>query len=179
VDGTTTLSDLNVDKTSTLGVVNTRGQLTVAGPLTVQSPALFNAGASYKGNISATGNGSFGGSLSAGSLSVGSLSVSQLNINGHLNIGGLTPSASGGAVVSGNDTAGSVTNISGSSPSANLVTITFHNAYPVVPTVIITPVGSDSAKAVPYVVNPSASGFSIGGAGTISGSFSFNFWVIQ
>ena len=177
VDGTTSLGDLTVDKTSTLGVVNTRGQLTVNGPLTVQSPALFNAGASYKGNIAATGNGTFGGSLSAASLSVASLSVTQLNINGHLNIGGQTPTASNGSVT-GNDTAGSVTGVSGSGPG-DLVTITFRTAYPVAPTVIITPIGAASAKAMPYVVNPSATGFTIGAAGTSSGPFSFNFWVIQ
>ncbi|HEY2003920.1 MAG TPA: hypothetical protein VGH44_02285 [Candidatus Saccharimonadia bacterium] len=179
VDGTTNLGDLNVDKTSTLGVVNTRGQLTVGGPLTVQSPALFNAGASYKGSISATGNGSFGGSLSAGSISVGTLSVTQLNINGHFSLGGQAPSASNGQIgVESNDSAGSVTGVTGSAPG-DLVTITFHTAFPVVPTIIITPVGANSAKAMPYLTNLTASSFTIGAAGTATGPFSFNYWVIQ
>ena len=179
VDGTTSLGDLTVDKTSTLGVVNTRGQLTVNGPLTVQSPALFSAGATYKGNVSATGNGSFGGSLSAASLSVGTLSVTQLNINGHFNLGGVAPSASNGQIgADSNDSAGSVTGITGSAPG-DLVTVTFHSAYPVVPTIIITPVGANSAKAMPYLTNLTASGFTIGAAGTATGPFSFNYWVIQ
>lgn len=179
VDGLTTLGDLEVDKTSTLGVVNTRGQLTVNGPLTVQSPALFNAGATYKGNVSATGNGSFGGSLSAASLSVGSLSVSQLNINGHLNIGGLAPSVSGGQIGSvSNDSAGTVIGVNGSAPG-DLVTVTFHTAYPVIPTIIITPIGANSAKAMPYLTNLTASSFTIGAAGSATGPFSFTYWVIQ
>src|SRR6185437_9833123 len=166
VDGLTQLGDLEVDKTSTLGVVNTRGQLTVNGPLTVQSPALFNAGATYKGNVSATGNGSFGGSLSAASLSVGSLSVTQLNIGGHLNVGGSAPTVSNGQIgADSNDSAGSVTGISAAFPG-DLVTVNFHSAYPVVPNIMITPVGANSAKALLYVANPSASGFTVGAAGS-------------
>lgn len=179
VTGTTSLGNLNVDQTSTLGVVNTRGQLTVSGPLTVQSDSLFNGGASFKGNLTATGNASFGGSLSAGTITVGTLSVSQLNINGHFNFGGSQPSASGGTIgADSNDSAGSVSNVTGSAPG-NLVTITFHSPYPLVPTVIITPVGANSAKALPYVLNPSATGFTIGAADSSTGPFNFNYWVIQ
>ena len=179
VDGLTTLSDLEVDKTSTLGIVNTKGQLTVGGPLTVQSPALFNAGATYKGNVSATGNGSFGGTLSAASLSVASLSVNQLNIGGHLNVGGQAPTVSNGQIgADSNDSAGSVTGVSAASPG-DLVTVNFHSAYPVVPNIMITPVGANSAKALLYVANPSASGFTVGAAGSATGPFSFYYWIVQ
>jgi hypothetical protein len=194
VSGTTTLGDLNVDKTSTLGVTNVRGQLTVNGPLTVQSPTLFNAGGSFKGNLAVTGNGTFGGSISAGTLDVATLSVNGvLNVNGHLNIGGQQPTAAANAAagsgaaanVSGNDAAGTV-NVTAGAVAPNgglggeLVKVTFHNTYPSVPTIVISPNNRNSALLEAYVIK-SANWFIIATSKDASStaSYSFDYWIIQ
>jgi hypothetical protein len=194
VSGTTSLGDLTVDKTSTLGVTNVRGQLTVNGPLTVQSPALFNAGGSFKGNLAVAGNGTFGGSISAGTLDVATASVNGvLNVNGHLNIGGQQPTAapstaagSGAAAnVSGNDAAGTV-NVTAGTVTPNgglggeLVKVTFRNTYPSVPTVVISPNNRNSALIQPYVIK-SANWFIIATSkdAASTSSYSFDYWIIQ
>jgi len=194
VSGTTSLADLNVEKTSTLGITNVRGQLTVNGPLTVQSATLFNAGATFKGAVSATGNGSFGGSLSAASISVQDLSVNgSLNVNGHINIGGLTPSASADtaagsgatAAVQGNDAAGTVTVTTGTVPgNSNLggefVKVTFRSAYPSTPTIIVSPDSRNSARLQPFVLK-NANWFIISTSfdAIPHSSYSFDYWVVR
>ena len=195
VDGTTNLGSLNATKTVTLGVTNVGGQLTVNGPLTVQNPALFNAGGSFKGNLATTGNGTFGGSLSAVSLAVTDLSVAgTININGHLNLGGSNPSVApassyvSSATVDGNDSGGTVTvnlkPVAGAQAAGGdlLATVTFHDAFPRVPTVVITPIGRGSALFEPYILK-TATNFIIG-ASTIplnnnATSYSFDYWVVQ
>jgi hypothetical protein len=194
VDGTTNLGNLNATKTTTLGVTNVGGQLTVNGPLTVQNAALFNAGASYKGNLAATGNGTFGGSVSAATLSVQSLTVTgSLNLDGHINIGGLNPSASvesaagsgASASVVGNDAAGTVTINTGSVPGnlnqgGSFVRVTFHNNYPSVPTIVIAPDGRSSALLQPFLIK-SANWFIIGTSfdAVSHSTYSFDYWVAQ
>jgi cytoskeletal protein CcmA (bactofilin family) len=194
VDGPTNLGDLNVDKTSTLGVTNVRGQLGVNGPLTVQSPAVLNAGATLKGNLTVSGNGSFGGSISAGTVQAQNLSVSgQLNVDGHLNIGGLTPSVAPGSAagsgatahVIGNDVAGTVSVSTGTTPNnsnlgGELVRVTFHTGFPTAPTIIITSDGRDSAIIQPYVVK-TADFFIIDSSVDPAShtNYAFEYWVVQ
>jgi len=192
VSGSTSLADLSVDKTSTLGVTSVRGSLTVAGPLSLQSPATLGAGGTVKGDLAVSGNGSFGGSISAGVINVSTLTVSgTLNLNSHLSIGGVTPSAtpiSGTATsasVEGNDAAGTVTvnvapNSSGN--SAQLVTVTFHNAYPRAPYIVITPIGAAAAALEPFILK-TATNFTVGAA-TLNNNgnattYSFDYWVVQ
>jgi hypothetical protein len=194
VSGTTALADLTVDKTSTLGVTNVRGALTVSGPLNLQSPAILGAGATVNGNLSVTGNGTFGGSLSANVINVSTLTVSgTFNLNGHLNIGGSTPSvapdsaAGSGATanVSGNDAAGTVSVVTGnvannSQLGGSLVKVTFKTPYSTTPTVVATPNGRSAALIQPYIIK-TADFFIIGSSfdATSHTSYSFDYWIVQ
>jgi hypothetical protein len=195
VSGPTSLGDLNVDKTSNLGVTNVRGSLTVSGPLNLQSPALINAGAAVKGNLAVSGNGSFGGSISAGVVNVQNLSVTgTLNLNGHLAVGGgSAPSVSPGSAaglgaaahVVGNDTGGTVSVTTGSVPNnsnngGELVKITFSTPYPTTPTIVITPDGRNPAMLQPYIVK-TANFFIIDSSidAHNSTSYAFEYFVVQ
>jgi hypothetical protein len=195
VVGPTSLGTLTVDQNTTLGVTDIRGSLVVAGPVNLQSPTTLGGGGTVTGNFTVSGNGSYGGTISAGTINVASLSVTTINLAGHLNISGQNPSASPAssdatsAQVSGNDSAGTVTVSVGSvtpnanqCPDENLATVTFHSSYPVLPVILITPVGALSAKIQPFVI-PGASSFTIGAACFTSSSghanYSFNYWVIQ
>ncbi len=195
VAGSTNLGDLTVDKTSTLGVTNVRAALNVAGPLTLQSPALLNGGASAKGDLSASGNGTFGGSLSAGIINTRDLAVTgNLNLSGHLIVNGSRPGislgseAGGGAStnIDGNDSAGTVSVNTGSvsfgatTNGGLLINVIFHTAYGRVPRVLITPIGQSSG-ALPYYVQRTATGFTIGAASGIHSNtgYAFDYWVIQ
>lgn len=196
VSGGTALGDLTVDKTTTLGVTNIRGQLVVAGPVNFQSPAQFGAGGTVNGNLAVTGNGSFGGSISAGILNVRDISVSgTINLAGHLSISGQTPGASAlsgagagaSASVDGNDTSGTVIINTGTIagypshfPGAQLATVSFRNAYPRVPHIVITPIGQ-STGMLSYFIIKTATGFTIG-TGSLpdsNTSYAFDFWVVQ
>lgn len=194
VTGPTALADLTVDKTSTLGVTNIRGQLAVSGPTVLQSPATITGGLTVNGNVTSSANGSFGGSLSAGILNVRDLSVSgSLNLNGHLNVGGQTPSASAAAgagsgasaSVDGNDSAGTATITTGSVPSnsdlgGSLVTITFRAPYARAPHIVITPNGRGAATLQPYIIK-TATNFTISASvdPQSSTAYSFDYWVVQ
>ena len=195
VAGTTNFGDLVVDKTSTLGVTNVRAALNVAGPLSLQSPALLNGGASAKGNLSASGNGTFGGSLSAGVINTSTLAVTgNLNLSGHLIITGSKPGVSLGseagsgasANIDGNDSAGTVSFNTGTVTFATtnggglLVNVIFHSAYGRVPRVLITPIGQ-STGALPFYVQRTATGFTIGASSGIRSNtgYAFDYWVVQ
>jgi cytoskeletal protein CcmA (bactofilin family) len=194
VSGPTALGDLTVDKTTTLGVTNIRGQLVVAGPVNFQSPAQFGAGGTVNGNLAVTGNGSFGGSISAGTLNVRDISVSgTINLAGHLSISGQTPGASAlsgagsgaSANVDGNDTSGTLNintgNVSNTlTGGVQLATVTFRSAYPRVPHIVITPIGQSTGELSFFIIK-TATGFTVGTA-TLphsNTSYAFDFWVVQ
>lgn len=196
VSNTTALADLTVDKVATLGVTNIRGQLVVAGPVNFQSPAQFGAGSTTNGNLAVTGNGSFGGSISAGTMNVRDLSVAgTFNLAGHLSISGQISSSGAlsgagtgaGSSVDGSDSSGTVTintgtipNFPNPFPGAQLVTVTFRTAFPRVPHIIITPIGQ-STGSLEYFIIKTATGFTIGTASLprSNTSYSFDFWVVQ
>lgn len=190
VAGGTTLADLTVNKTATLSATTVRGGLSVAGPLNLQSPATLNGGLSSKGDVNATGNGSFGGSVSAGTVNTANLSVTgNLNVAGHLVITGATPSASAGgdvggtiANVDGTDSSGTVTVNVGTAPASGsgfFVKVTFRRPYSRVPRVVVSPVGPDGAKLLPYVQRVTDN-FSIGAAANLKpGTYTFDYWVVQ
>jgi hypothetical protein len=181
VSGPTSLGQLVVDQNSELGVTDVRGSLNVAGPATIQSPLTVSNSATVKGDLSVSGNGSYGGSISAASITTSSLSVTgNLNLDNNLIIGGQQPSASGSALVQGNDSAGVVSVTSGgANAGSTLATVNFHTAFSAIPIINITPVGASSAKIMPFIT-ASASSFSIGGAAAIpAGSYTFNYWVVQ
>lgn len=193
--GPTNLGDLTVDKTSTLGVTNIRAALNVAGPLILQSPAILNGGATAKGDLSASGNGTFGGSLSAGIINAQNLAVTgNLSLNGHLIITGQRPTVSlasesgsgASANIDGSDSAGTVSLNTGNVPTSTtaggglLINVTFRTAYGRVPRVLLTPVGQ-STGGLPYYVQRTATGFTIGASSAIRSNtgYAFDYWVIQ
>jgi hypothetical protein len=192
VSGPTSLTDLSVTKTTTLGITSIKGQLVVAGPTNFQSPAVFGAGGSVSGNFSVTGNGTYGGSVSAGTLNASTISVTTINLAGHLSITGPSPSAVGtglgsSATIEGNDSSGTVTVTVGPCSSSQcvaggqLVIINFHTPYPRTPHITISPIGAAAARLLPYV-QPGASSFTIGAA-TINNvsttTYSFTYWAVQ
>ncbi len=173
------------------GVVN---NLDIANELTVQGDVNFGGGATIQNslsvgnNLNVAGNGSFGGNLSAGSIEAGSLAFNgDLTMNGHIITAGTQVSASngpsigsGGTVsVSGNDIAGTVNINTGSGASSGImVTVTFADSYSGTPRVNITPVGSASGNQNWYVTRNSNS-FSIGINNPSTGSFSFDYFVVE
>lgn len=195
ISGPANLSDLNVEKISTLGVTNVRGQLTVAGPASLNGALLVAAGASIKGNVSVAGAGAFTGPLSAPSLTVTDLSVAgTINLAGHLSISGQNSSASAGseagagatASVDGNDTSGTITINTGTIPGQAvpagglLGRLNFRTTYPRAPKVLITPVGPNAANLKYYVIK-TANNFIIGSStpATSGTQYVFDYWVIQ
>lgn len=190
VSGTTSLGDLSVNKTSTLGITNVRGQLTVAGPVSLQSPAILSAGASITGNLASSGNGSFGGSLSAGVLNAATLSVTGIfNLGGHLSVSGQTPGIStqdGAAAgsIEGNDVTGTV-GFNSSSPTGQFIKVNYRSNYTKQPHVLITPANQCTGNLRFYVIS-TGQFFIIGSDGASSslgcgspGSYLFNYWVVQ
>jgi hypothetical protein len=195
VTGPTALGALTVDKVATLGITNIRGQLSVDGPTTLRGAAILAAGGSVNGNLTVTGNGSFGGSLSAGVVNATNLTVSgTLNIAGHLSITGPNPSVAAsegagsgaGAQIEGNDSAGTVTITTGTIPGSvnnngsQLVIVSFKAAYGRVPKVIISPIGPN-AGGLNYYVQKTATNFTIGTATNARSNttYAFDYWVIQ
>ncbi len=193
VSGPSNLADLTVNKTSTLGITNIHGQLIVSGPANFQSPAQFGAGGAISGNLTVTGNGSYGGSISAGSLNAATISVTTINLSGHLSITGPSPTVAGtglggSATIEGNDSSGTVTVTVGPctsgqcvSAGGQLVIVNFHSAYPRTPHIMISPIGAPAARLEPYI-QPGASSFTIGAAtinNSTTTSYSFAYWVVQ
>ena len=98
------------------------------------------------------------------------------------NAGGSPPSP---VVATGaNDTRGSVTGGTGTSPAAgNLIVVTFGQAYASAPIVSITPANAAAAALLPYVTAVSTTGFTIAIQGAPAASqantvYGFNWQVI-
>ena len=137
------------------------GNLSVKGSTSLQGPATFN------GNLSIRGTLSVGGTLNAPSLNVGSLSVNNLTTTGTLSFGshliptGAEPTgnpstaAGGGTVtVTGNDTAGTISIITGNSPVAGeLAIITFTTPFSTTPKVQLTPTNGNAANLHYYATH--------------------------
>jgi hypothetical protein len=154
LDSLTLRQDLNVNgKTNLQSDVDIKNLLTVHGKLGVGGDAGIGGGLTVGNNLTVNG------SLAAGSLSVRELTVPDtLTLDGHIVTGGGSPTVSpgpgagGGSVhVSGNDTSGTLIIDVGASPIvSNLATVNFHRVFGTVPKVILTPVGTSSAKLQYY-----------------------------
>ncbi|MGH7193620.1 MAG: hypothetical protein ACREJM_08825, partial [Candidatus Saccharimonadales bacterium] len=148
-------------------VVQNGGNATLSS-LTVSGSADFadlNAsGTATINNLTVTGSASIGGNLSVG----GTLHVTGvaqfdggITVGGHIITAGQTPAvqvapaAGTGATctVSGNDTGGSITIVtgSGSLTDGTECTLTFHDGYSQPPNPVISPRNKDSAQAQPFV----------------------------
>jgi hypothetical protein len=138
------------------------------------------------------GDASVGGNLSiGGTLSVsGSTSVVDLSISGHLITTGSAPtvassSAAGtGAtvMVTGDDTAGTITVTTGSNPSAgSMANVSFTKAYAALPHVLLTPNDSKSAPLIVYPDQQTTTGFSLSLTTTPAAntSYTFEYFVVE
>lgn len=181
--GTLNLPSITVGGLSNLNQAKVSNDLGVGGNLDVQGQASFHKGLSVSGATTF-------GNLSAAQLNVTSLQLNgDLGINRHIVTSGALPAKSSGgalggggtATVNGNDTAGTININTGSSPAAGLfINVTFAHAFAAAPHVIITPIGS-AAGGIPYYVNRTATGFSVGttSAAPASSSFAFDYFIVQ
>jgi len=183
IGGTVAISNIAVSGTSQLGQVTVSKNLAVTGDTAIQGSSTIGK------SLQVNGNGSFGGTLTAPQIATSSLQLNgDLTLTHHINIGGGTPSHSGGsalgsggsASVGGSDTAGSITINTGGGPAAGcFVTITFTKGFAATPYVLVTPIGS-AAGGLAYYVNASPTGFSICDASPppAGASFGFDYFVV-
>jgi hypothetical protein len=204
VNGCTTTTDVGIGN-STPGNLLSVGALTTAD--SSAQLAVGTGAAGNKGIVIQAVNGqtadlfqvqAYNGSTildsidSSGDLSVQSATVNgSLTITGHLITGGGTPTKSvnanaggGTCTVTGTDTAGLVTVVTGTGSVAKgtLCTITFHSAFSgTAPQVIVGAQGSTTATLGPYSANISTSGFDVGvaTAPTTSTTYTFEYIVAQ
>lgn len=184
VGGSLSLSGVTVSGSSSFDQVQVNKNLAVGGDTSLQNSLTVQK------NVNVTGNGSFGGTLSAQRLTVSSLQLSgDLNLTRHITAGGPTPSRSNGSAlgsggtssISGSDTSGSITINTGNGPSAGcFLTVNFTNKFNSTPHVLLTPVGS-SAAALNYYVNRSTSSFSVcsTNAATANSNFGFDYFILD
>lgn len=180
IAGALSLPGITVSGTTDLDQVN-------ASSLTLSGNETVNGSLTVKQNLTVSGAGLFSGNLSAPQLTVSTLQVNgEIQVSHHITTTGSLPRASGGSLgsggtssVSGTDTAGTINiNIGGTISGGCLTTITYAQAYGTTPHVVVTPVGSAAAN-IGYYINSSAGSFSLCAANSASGSFSFNYIVID
>lgn len=120
------------------------------------------------------------------------VTVKDLAITGHIITTGSAPGVAVGAdigtspgtpTISGNDTAGQVTIISGTSPTADgaMATITFNAAYAVAPKgVVLTPLNADSVAAGVFVTNIGTSSLTVRFHTPADGkSYQYSYLIVQ
>ncbi len=183
VGGALSLPGLTVAGNSTLDQIQ-GNSLTISGDANIQGQLTAQKG------ITVTGGGSFGGPISAPQITIQSLQLSgDLQLQRHIDAGGTAPGktdgpklGSGGtSSVSGTDTAGTVTiNLGGNLPQGDgcFVTINFTQKFNDIPHVVITPIGPGAA-GLNYYVNRTNTNFQVCATNASSGSFSFDYIVID
>lgn len=183
IGGTVAISDLTVSGTSSLGQVEVNKNLSVSGDAGLQGS--LTVAKSLQVNGSAT----FSGPVSTPQVTTSKLQLdSDLVLTHHIVAGGTTPTrvngpalGSGGtASVSGSDTSGTVSiNVGSGAAAGCFVTVTFTKKFDNTPHILLTPVGSGAAK-IPYYVDRTSSTFSICTADAPStGSFGYDYFVID
>lgn len=184
VGGSLSLPGITVSGTSAFDQV-TMNSLAVAGNASIQGLLSVQKG------LTVGGNGSFSGSLSAGVINTDKLVLNQdLQLNRHIAAGGTTPGVSTGSAtgsagtvsINGSDTAGTVTINNGSGPTDGIVaTVTFAVKFSGNPHVVISPVCSvgGACPQRSYVTNRTSSGFAIAVVGNSTGSYSFDYIVLD
>jgi hypothetical protein len=177
--GNTSLSQLEVNGSTTLTTLSLRNNLAVAGTSQLQGTVTIGQLLTVNNNIEVSGNLSVGGVLTTNSFSANSLtSSSALTVDGHIITGGAAPTigpgnalgSNGTTSINGNDTSGTISiNIGINASAGTLASLAFHRQYSSIPHVIITPVGNSinpsNIAADFYVYNVTINGFSIGVAG--------------
>lgn len=178
------LPALTVSGTSTLGQIAGNG-LSITGNSALQGDV------NLQRNLSVAGGANFAGAVAVQQLSVTNLVLAgDLLLPRHLSAtGGIPGKALGSALgpdgtasVSGTDVAGSITFNTGTGTlPGNLITLTFAQKYTRTPHVVVTPVGSGGANLNFYVLNRTASGFTLSStnAPPINSNFTFDYIVID
>ena len=193
--GNTSLSQLEVNGSTTLSSLSLRNGLAVAGATQLEGTVTIGQLLTVNNSLDVSGNLAVGGVLTTNSFSANSLtSSSALTVDGHIITGGLSPSVGpGGALgsngttsINGNDTSGTIAiNIGTGAVPGILVSVAFHRQYGSVPHIDITPVG---VAADFYITNLSVNGFSVGvdgvaqpstGGGLKNGGYSIDYFVEQ
>lgn len=171
------------------------GKTTLQGPVVMQDSLEVNRSLTVGGATTIGNSLTVGGQITAASLSVGTLTISSINLSnnltfaGHLIPNGPAPrvrasvAASGGnVVISGNDTAGTVTINIGSNPPASgeMAIITFATSYNTTPKVQLTPINAASSS-LGYYVTRNAQFFTIDTSSVPSAgvSYVFDYFVTQ
>jgi hypothetical protein len=168
------------------------GAATINGNMTIGAN-LYVSGSTSLANLTVSGDATF-----TGNITVQNISVQNITINGHIITAGNAPvvavsSAAGvadalnsiaapTAQISGNDTAGTITIVAGANTTiGEIANLTFATGFGASPRILLTPVGSDSAKLQIYVNATTTTGFVIGSnvapaAGT---TYIYNYQVMQ
>ncbi|MEK7603302.1 MAG: hypothetical protein AAB459_03610 [Patescibacteria group bacterium] len=193
------------DSLDIAGALKIGGSVNING-LTVSGTSLFDKiqaneisianDSSFQGDVkifkalTVSGGANFGGTVSVPTLSAQTLNlINDLTFNKHIDAGGSTPTftsgnalGSGGTTsVSGTDTAGTITvNIGGSPPASGcFITVNFAKSFVSTPHVVVSPI-NPSASGLNFYVTRSSTQFSLCIlSSTPSGSFSFDYIVID
>jgi cytoskeletal protein CcmA (bactofilin family) len=184
VGGTLGLNSLAVAGTAQFGQAQVNKDLSVAGNTGLQGAV------NIAKSLQVSGNGSFGGNLTAAQVTASSLQLNgDLTLTHHLVIGGSTPGRSNGGALgsggtvslSGSDSGGTITINTGSSPAAGcFIAVNFVNRFAATPRVLLTPVGS-AAGSLDFYVNRSSTSFSVCDATPppAGSSFGFDYFVFD
>lgn len=171
------------------------GKTLLQGPVVTQDSLEVNRSLTVRGATTIGNNLTVGGQITAASLSVGTLTISSINLSnnltfaGHLIPNGKAPSvrtsvaAGGGSVViSGNDTAGTITINIGNNVTTpgEMAIITFATSYNTTPKVQLTPINAASS-ALGYYVTRNAQFFTVDTSSlpTAGASYVFDYFVTQ
>jgi hypothetical protein len=187
-NGPTTLAQLGVTGPAVVTSLAANSNLSVAGTTSLQQSLSVAGLATLSGGLNV------GGSTSVNALNASSIAVRNIAISGPLTIShlatqgpaptlvaGTAVGGGGTANISGNDTAGTVTFNTGSTPPAGVLgTITFRAAYTSNVHVLLSPITSGAASTAVYVTR-TGGGFQVHTTGVPpAGSvLSFDYFVTQ
>jgi cytoskeletal protein CcmA (bactofilin family) len=173
-NGALSVNGLAVSGATSLSATTIASTLNVAGSTTLQGGLTVGNSLNVNGPLNVNGNASFSGDVSANTFNARStFNTGNIIFSGHVVSGGSTPSisgyspvlgAGGSAVISGNDTAGTVTIHTGSivGNSGTLATVVFRTPYSNSgPKVVLTPNGQ-SAGEIQFYVTHNMNQFQIG-----------------
>jgi hypothetical protein len=185
IGGTLTAQNVTVNGDTLFNSGNFKSGLTVQGPVTLRNDLTLSGNLTVGGSGSVSGNFNVGGAFSAATIN-----LNNLLINGHLLTQGKTPAigrgpavdAAGSVRLTGNDTAGTITIITGPSPGnlGTMADITFSTRFSSTPHVLLTPVGSSGA-GLNFYADRGAGSFSIGTTTALAPNtqYTFDYLVTQ
>lgn len=192
--GNTALSSLNVNGSSTVGTLSSRGNVNVQGDAYFQGNVNVGQVLTVDNNVAVANNLSVGNILTAKTVDTSNLIISgPFAFGSHIVTSGGSPTFSDGAAlgvngtasISGDDASGVVDlNIGTGAQSGTLAHIQFNSSYVSVPVVVITlvAISSTNSLSVPsiYLSDLTVDGFTINDNGSLpNGNFAVNYEVMQ